>query len=148
MFMSILNCFPHQKSIKYNTIIEDEIFFSESISSVIRKIGKSENTEKREHQTTLKYKRKLHAHILTAYYCFDDGKLCSVCYESDVLTDNESQHFLSEIENVISENIFDSVIQYTSCGKEYWELTDGAVSMQICLYAENNIVHIKIDCFD
>lgn len=146
--MPILNCFPHRKTVEYNTIIEDEICFSDSISSVIRKIGTPDNTEKCENQTTLEYKRRLHTLISTAYYRFDDGKLCSVCYESDVLTDNESKHFLSEVENVIRENTFDSVIRYASCGKEYWELSDGEVSMRICMYAEDNITYIKIDYFD
>ncbi|MFR5877037.1 MAG: hypothetical protein ACLUFN_11185 [Eubacterium sp.] len=146
--MPILNCFPNQKTVEYNTILENEIYFSDSISGVKQKIGKPVSTEKCGNQTTLEYKRKVHALISTAYYCFDDGKLCSVCYESDALTNNELQLFLSELENIIIGNAFDGVIRYASFGKEYWELSDGAVSMHICLYAEKNIVHIKIDYFD
>lgn len=146
--MPIFKPLQFQKSVQYDTIIEDEIYFSDSISSVIRKIGTPENTEKCDTQTTLEYKRKLHALISTAYYCFHQGKLFSVCYETDVLTDEVLNCFLSEIKNVISENILDSVIHYSCCKKEYWELSDGAVSMHICLYAEDNIVFIKIDYFD
>ena len=37
--MTILDYLPHQKTVQYNTIIEDGIYFADSISSVIRKIG-------------------------------------------------------------------------------------------------------------
>lgn len=146
--MITLDYFPHQKSVQYNTIIEDEIYFSDSMSSVIRKIGTPENTEEYDNQTTLEYKRKLHTLISSAYYCFNQSKLCSVCYESDALTKDESKCFVSKIEKVISESIFDSGISYTCCGKEYWELSDGAVSMHISLYIENSIARIKINYFD
>lgn len=146
--MPILNCFLQQKKLEYNTILENEIFFSESTSNVKQKLGTPINTENRNNQTTLEYKRILNSLISTADYCFDNDKLCSVCYKSDTLSNDELSCFVSDIENVINENTFDSVIHYTSCEKDYWELSDGAVSICICLYAQDNIVHIKIDYFD
>ena len=148
LFMPILNIFANQKTVEYNTILENEIFFSDSISGVKQKIGKPDKIEKCGNQTTLMYKRKVYFLISTAYYCFDNNKLCSVCYETDALTDDAVQHFLSEIENIISENTFDGIIRYASCGKEYWELSDGAVSIHICLYIKDDKAHIKIDHFD
>lgn len=145
--MPILNCFS-QKKLEYNTIFEDEIFFSDSISSVMQKLGAPVNTKKFGYQTTLEYKRKLLDLISTVYYCFDNNQLCSVCYESDALNDDEAQRFLSEIQKIISKNTFDGVIHYTRSAKEYWELSDGATSMRVCLYAKNKIVYIIIDYFD
>lgn len=146
--MSILNYFSHQKSVQYDTIIEDEIYFSDSITRIMRKVGTPKNLEKADTQTTLEYKRKLHAFISTAYYCFYQGKLCSVCYQTDALTDDESDHFLSDMKRLISESPFDGVMNYVCCAKEYWELSDGEVSARICLYAKNNKAHIRIDYFD
>lgn len=146
--MPILNCFSQQKKLEYNTIFENEIFFSESISNVKQKLGTPINTENRNNQTTLEYKRTLKSLISTADYCFDNDKLCSVYYKSDVLSNDELSCFLSDVENVINENIFDSVIRYASCGKDYWELSDGTVSTCVCMYAKDNIIHIKIDYFD
>lgn len=146
--MSILKPLQFQKSVQYNTIIENEINFTDSMSSVIKMLGKPESTKKSDVQTTLEYKRKLHAFISTAYYCFHQGKLCSVCYQTDALTDDESEHFLSDMKRLIRESPFDGVMNYVCCAKEYWELSDGEVSARICLYTENNKAHIRIDYFD
>lgn len=146
--MSILKPLQFQKSVQYNTIIEEQICFSDSMSSVIRKIGNPENTEKSDNQTTLLYKRQLYTFISTAYYCFHQDKLCSVCYETDTLTNDELEHFLSNMKRLIRESPFDSVMNYVCCSKEYWELSDGEVSARICLYAENNKAYIRIDYFD
>lgn len=147
-FMSILKPLQFQKSVQYNTIIEEQICFSDSMSSVILKIGNPESTERSENQTTLSYKRHLHTFISKAFYCFVQDELCSVCYETDALTDEQSELFQSDIKNLISQNTFDDVMNYICCGKEYWELSDGDVSMRICLFTENNKIHIKIDYFD
>ncbi len=146
--MPILKPLQIQKSIQYNTIIENEIYFSDSISSVIQKIGKPESTKKFDNQTTLEYKRKLHTFISMAYYCFYQGKLCSVYYKTKALTNDESDHFLSDMKRLIRESPFDGVMNYVCCAKEYWELSDGEVSVRICLYTENNKAHIRIDYFD
>lgn len=146
--MPILKSFQIKESVQYNTIIEEQICFSDNMSSVIRKIGTPENTEKRDKLTILEYKRKLRTFISTIYYCFYQNKLCSVCYETDALTNDESKHFLSDIKRLIRESSFDGIMNYVCCAKEYWELSDGVSSMHICLYAENNKTHIKIDYFD
>lgn len=146
--MSTLKSLQFQKSIQYNTILEEDICFSESMTSIIRKIGKPDSMEKYDNQTTLEYKRKLHAFISKAFYCFVQDKLYSVCYETDALTDDESEHFLSDMKRLISESPFDGVMNYVCCAKEYWELSDGEISARICLYTENNKTHIRIDYFD
>lgn len=146
--MPILKPLQFLKAIQYNTIIEDEICFTDSMSSVIKTLGKSESTKESDNQTTLEYKRNLHTFISTAYYCFVQEKLYSVCYEIDALTDDESEHFLSDMKRLISESPFDGVMNYVCCAKEYWELSDGEVSARICLYAKNNKTHIRIDYFD
>lgn len=68
--MPILKPLQFLKAIQYNTIIEDEICFTDSMSSVIKTLGKSESTKESDNQTTLEYKRNLHTFISTAYYCF------------------------------------------------------------------------------
>lgn len=147
-FMPILKSLQFQKSVQYNTIIEEQICFSDSMSSVIKTLGKPENTEKSDNQTTLTYKRKLHIFISTAHYCFYQDKLYSVRYETDALTNDESEHFLSDMKRLIRESQFDGIINYVCCAKEYWELSNGVSTMYICLYTENNKAHIRIDCFD
>lgn len=147
-FMSILKFLQFQNTIQYNTILEEQICFSDSMSSVILKIGKPNSIAKSDVQTTLEYKKNLHTFISKAYYGFVQNELCSVCYETDELTGEQFELFQSDIKNLISQNAFDSVMNYICCGKEYWELSDGDVSMSICLYAENDKIHIKIKCFD
>lgn len=147
-FMSILKPLQFQKSVQYNIIIENEINFTDSMSSVIKTLGKPESTKEYDNQTTLEYKRNLHTFISKAFYCFVQDELCSVCYETDALTDDESKHFPSDMKGLISESPFDGVINYVCSAKEYWELSDGDASMRICLYTENNKIHIKIDYFD
>lgn len=147
-FMSILKSLQFQNTIQYNTILEEQICFSDSMSSVILKIGKPNSIAKSNVQTTLEYKKNLHTFISKAYYGFVQNELCSVCYETDALTSEQSELFQSDIKNLINQNAFDSVMNYICCGKEYWELSDGDVSMSICLYAENDKIHIKIKCFD
>lgn len=146
--MSILKPLQFQKSVQYNTLIENEIIFTNSMSSVIKTLGKPESTKKSDDQTTLEYKRKLHAFISTAYYCFHQGKLCSVYYQTNALTDDESEYFMSDVKKLIRKNSFDSVTNYVCYKKEYWEMSYGEVSARICLYTENNKIHIKIDYFD
>lgn len=146
--MSILKSLQFQNTIQYNTILEEQICFSDSMSSVILKIGKPNSIAKSNVQTTLEYKKNLHTFISKAYYGFVQNELCSVCYETDALTSEQSELFQSDIKNLINQNAFDSVMNYICCGKEYWELSDGDVSMSICLYAENDKIHIKIKCFD
>lgn len=146
--MAILNPFKFQKSIQYNTLIEDEIYFSESISSVIRKIGKPNNIENSDNQTTLEYRRNLHTFISTAYYCFSQEKLYSVCYQTDALTDDELEHFLSDMKKLIRESSFDGVMNYVCYEKEYWELSDGVSVIYICLYKNDNKINIKNNYLD
>lgn len=147
-FMPILKHLQFQKSVQYNTIIEEQIYFSDSMSNVIRKIGNPDSMEKSDVQTTLEYKKNLHTFISKSFYYFVQDELCSVCYETDALTDEQSKLFQSDIKNLISQNAFDSVMNYVCSGKEYWELSDGDVSMRICLYAENDKIHIKTEYFD
>lgn len=147
-FMSILKSLQFQNTIQYNTILEEQICFSDSMSSVILKIGKPNSIAKSDVLTTLEYKKNLHTFISKAYYGFVQNELCSVCYETDALTGEQSELFQSDIKNLINQNAFDSVMNYICCGKEYWELSGGDVSMSICLYAENDKIHIKIKCFD
>lgn len=146
--MPILKPLQFQKTVQYNTILEDEIHFSESMASIMQKLGKPNSTDETAHLTTLFYERMLSPHIASAYYCFEQKRLCSVCYETDVLDEEDSEHFLSAFEERIKEGIYDSIIRYRSCGKEYWELSDGEVYARICLYKENNKSHIRIDYFD
>lgn len=146
--MSILKPLQFQKSVQYNTIIEKQICFTDSMSSVIRTLGKPESTEKSDNQSTLLYKRQLYTFISTEYYCFYQDRLCSVCYETDTLTNDESKYFLSDMKRLIRKSPFDGVMNYVCCAKEYWELSDSEVSARICLYTEYNKVHIRIDYFD
>ncbi len=146
--MSILKPLQFQNSVKYNTILEEDICFTDSMSNVIKTLGKPESTKESDNQTTLEYKRKLHAFISKAFYCFVQDKLYSVCYETDALTDDESECFLFDMKRLIRESSFDGVMNYVCCAKEYWELSDGEISARICLYTENNKTHIRIDYFD
>lgn len=146
--MVILNPFKFQKSVQYNTLIEDEIYFSESISSVIRKIGKPNNIEYSDNQTTLEYRRNLHTFISTVYYCFNLKKLCSVCYQTNALTDDESEYFLFDVKKLIRKSSFDGFMNYVCYAKEYWELSDGVSVIYICLYKNDNKIHIKINYLD
>lgn len=137
-----------QKIVQYNTILEDEICFSESMTSIIQKFGNPDSTDSSDNQITLEYKRNLHTFILTVCYCFYQDKLCSVYYVTDALADDISKHFLSDMKRLIREKPFDSVMNYMCCNKEYWELSDGVASMHICLCAEKNKAYIRIDYFD
>lgn len=147
-FMPILKPLQFQKTVQYNTILEKDIYFTDSMSSVIKTLGKPENTEKSDNQTTLEHKRNLHTFIQAAHYCFYEDKLYYVRYETDALANDESEHFLSDMRRLIRENPFNGVMNYVCCAKEYWELSVGEVSARICLYTENNKAHIRIDYFD
>lgn len=101
-----------------------------------------------DEEFTIAYKNKLHSLVSTAYDCFCRRELSSLSYETDAFMSDKSECFLFEIEQLINKNLFDSVVHYDCCGKEYWELSDGDADMCICLYTDKSKTHIKIDCFD
>ncbi|MCC8073379.1 MAG: hypothetical protein LIO62_04560 [Clostridiales bacterium] len=143
--MSIINLYGKRNSIRNNAVIDDSVYFSQNILSVKRKLGTPKNAKKSVGQTTLEYEKTIQGMIFTAFYSFDNSKLSSIRYESGVLTDDEMKNYINKIKNSIAKSGFDSIMNFTHCEKDCWELSDGEIFLHICLYKKINKLYIKIE---